>query len=72
LNDPEVQEALAAAQRAHTDRELRESMYKHYTLLFAKMRKIDASLEKLIRERETAALKPLQGKLQTTTSNGNN
>ena len=66
LNDVEVQKALAVARKAGTDRELRAAMSSHYTLLFKKMREVDASLESLIRERETAALKPLQGNTRPT------
>lgn len=63
LNDPDIQEALAASKKARTDRELRAAMHKHYALLFAKMRKLDPSLEALIKERETAALGPLEEKM---------
>ena len=63
LNDPDIQEALAASKKARTDRELRAAMHKHYTLLFAKMRKLDPSLEALIKEREAAALGPLEEKM---------
>jgi len=58
-NDPDVREALLSAQKAHTDRELREAMRTHYTLLFALIRKLDPSLESLIKEREVAAFGPL-------------
>lgn len=63
LNDPDIRDALAASQKARTDRELRAAMHRHYTLLFAKMRKLDPSLEALIRERESAALGPLEEKI---------
>ena len=65
LNEPEVYGALAAAQKALTDREFREAMRRHYTLLFARMRQLDGSLESLIHERETAALAPLKTGSQT-------
>jgi hypothetical protein len=60
MNEPEIQGALAAAQKARSDREFREAMRTHYTLLFARMRQLDSSLESLIQERETAALAPLK------------
>lgn len=67
MNDSEVQEALIASQKARTDRELRESLRKHYTLLFAKIRKLDPTIESLIREREAAAMSPLQQPSRATT-----
>lgn len=70
LNEPEVQGALAAAQKARSDREFREALRRHYTLLFSKMRQLDSSLEPLIHEREVAAFEPLKGGVQTASSNG--
>ncbi len=66
LLDPEVQEALALAQKAPTDRSLRDAMRLHYKLLFAKMRRLDSSLESLIAEREKEALAPLQERFPRT------
>jgi hypothetical protein len=63
MNDPVILEALSMAQKAHTDRELRAAMRRHYTLMFQKMRKLDPSLEGLIQEREAAALEPLEEKV---------
>ena len=68
LNDPEVQDALITSQKARTDRELREALRKHYTLLFAKMRKLDSTIEPLIRERESAAMSPLREPSRATTA----
>jgi hypothetical protein len=59
LNDPAVRDALNAAQKARSDRELRELLRQHYTLLFKKIRALDPSLESLVKERENAALEPL-------------
>jgi hypothetical protein len=59
LEDPAVREALAASKTVHTDRELRAALRRHYSLLFAKIRALDSSLESLIKERERAALAPL-------------
>lgn len=70
MNAAEVQGALAAAQKARTDREFRESMRSHYTLLFARMRQLDPSLESLIHERETAALAPLKTASQPVAATG--
>jgi hypothetical protein len=49
-----------ASQKARTDRELREFLRQHYTLLFKKIRSLDPSLESLVKERERAALEPLE------------
>ncbi len=59
LSEPAVQQALADSKKARTDRELREALRRHYSLLFARMRSLDSSLETLIQEREKAALEPL-------------
>jgi len=59
LNDPAVRDALTASQKARTDRELREFLRQHYTLLFKKIRSLDPSLESLVKERERTALAPL-------------
>lgn len=67
-NDPEVREALLKAQRARTDRELREAMRTHYALLFGVMRKLDSSLEPLIKDREASALAPLNEPERSTAS----
>jgi hypothetical protein len=68
MNDPDILEALSLAQKARSDRELRAAMRRHYTLLFAKMRKLDHSLETLIQEREKMALGPLEEKMTRATS----
>lgn len=60
LNDPAVRDALTASQKARTDRELREFLRLHYTLLFKRIRLLDPSLESLVKERERAALAPLE------------
>ena len=59
MEDPAVREALAASKNVRTDRELRAALRRHYTLLFARIRALDSSLESLVKERETAALAPL-------------
>ena len=64
LGEPAVQEALQAAQKARTDREVRAALARHYNLLYARMRVFDSGLEPLIAERERAALEPLREKLQ--------
>jgi len=64
LGEPAVQEALQAAQKAPTDREVRAAMARHYSLLYARMRVFDSGLEPLIAEREKAALEPLREKFQ--------
>ncbi len=64
LNEPAVQEALQAAQKARTDREVRAALTRHYSLLFSRMRSLDSGLEPLIAEREKAALEPLREKFQ--------
>ena len=72
MNDPEVQEALVLSQTARTDRQLREALRRHYTLLFARMRKLDSTIESLIQEREAAALGPLQEPSRVTTTAAKN
>ncbi len=72
MNEPQVQGALAAAQKARSDREFREAMRNHYTLLFARMRQLDGSLESLIQERETAALAPLKTGSHAVAATGTN
>jgi hypothetical protein len=55
ISEPEVVAALEAAKKAPSDREMRAAFTRHYELLFARMRELDPSLEKLIAEREAEA-----------------
>lgn len=60
VREPAVQAAWDEAQRAKTDLEKREAMRRYYTLLNARIRKIDGSLSKLTVERQTDATRRLQ------------
>jgi hypothetical protein len=55
ISEPEVAAALDAVKKAPSDREMRAAFRRHYELLFARMRELDASLENIIAERETEA-----------------
>jgi len=59
MKDPEVQASLLEAQKAHSDREMREALRRHYTRLFSLMRASDGTLSKLIQEREKETMAPL-------------
>jgi hypothetical protein len=63
LRDPAVRGALEASVKARSDREMREGLQRHYTLLYARMRALDGSLNELISQRETEALEKLREKL---------
>ena len=52
VQDPAVQAAWDAAQKAKTDLEKREAMKRYYTLLNARIRKIDGAVAKLANERQ--------------------
>jgi hypothetical protein len=60
VRDPAVQAAWDEAQQAKTDLAKREAMTRYYTLLNARIRKIDSSLSKLTVERFTTATRRLQ------------
>ena len=60
ISEPEIMAALDAAKRAPSDREMRAAFSRHYELLFARMRKLDPSLENLIAEREREASSALR------------
>lgn len=59
VRDPAVQGAWDAAEKAATDLEKREAMKRYYTLLNARIRKIDGSLSKVAIERESTATRRL-------------
>jgi hypothetical protein len=63
LRDGAVREALEASVKARSEREMREALKRHYTLLFAKMRALDSSLKELITERETETFQKLRERL---------
>jgi len=63
MKDPEVQASLLEAQKARSDREMREALRRHYTRLFSLMRASDGTLSKLIQERERETMAPLIEKL---------
>jgi hypothetical protein len=60
LRDGAVREALAASVKARSDREMREALKRHYSLLFGKMRALDSSLAGLIEEREAETFEKLR------------
>jgi type IV secretory pathway VirB10-like protein len=60
VRDPAVQAAWESAEKARTDLEKREAMTRYYTLLNARIRKIDGSLSKLTVERFGNATRRLQ------------
>jgi hypothetical protein len=60
VRDPAVVAALETAQRAKTDLEKREAMKRYYTLLNARIRKIDGSVAKVAREREEYSTRRLE------------
>lgn len=60
VRDPAVQAAWDEAQRARTDLEKREALTRYYTLLNARIRKIDGSLSKVAIERQTNSTRRLQ------------
>ena len=51
--------AWDAAEKAKTDLEKREALKRYYTLLNARIRKLDGSLSKVAIERETTATRRL-------------
>jgi hypothetical protein len=59
VRDPAVQAALDAAEKAKTDLEKREAMKRYYTLLNARILKIDGSLSKTATERKTYSTRRL-------------
>lgn len=59
VRDPAVQAAWDEAEQAKTDLEKREAMKRYYTLLNARIRKIDSSLSKVAIERQTDATRRL-------------
>jgi|GEM_PF-3031418 len=59
LRDEKVQEQLALAESAKNDREKRIYLKKYYTLLYAKILKIDGSIKKLVSQRQAQSLKQL-------------
>ena len=63
MKDPEVQASLLEAQKARSDREMRNALRRHYTRLFSLMRASDGTLSKLIQEREKETMAPLIEKL---------
>jgi hypothetical protein len=60
VRDPAVQAAWDAAETARTDLEKREALKRYYTLLNARIRKVDGSLSKVAIERQTAATRRLE------------
>lgn len=60
VRDPAVQAAWDAAEKARTDLEKREAMRRYYTLLNARIRKIDGSLSKVAIERQTNSTRRLE------------
>jgi hypothetical protein len=59
VRDPAVQAAWDEAERAKTEFDKREAMKRYYTLLNARIRKIDGSLSKVAVERQTYATRRL-------------
>ena len=59
LRDPQVQAELANIQAAKNDVDQRAAWKRYYTLLYAKILKIDGSLKKLVAERLKNSLKSL-------------
>ncbi len=59
VRDPAVQSAWDDAEQAKTDLEKREALKRYYTLLNARIRKIDGSLSKVAIERQTLATRRL-------------
>ncbi len=67
LKDPAVQAEWAKAARARTDYEKREALTNYYTLLYARMEKLDKSLKKEIESRQGISLRRLrQSRLEPT------
>lgn len=62
LRDDKVQAEAALAQVAKTDEEKRAALKRYYTLLYAKILKIDGSLKKIVSERQAESLKLLDQK----------
>ncbi len=60
LEDPAVGAELAAAQNAHSDREMRDALKRHYTLLFERMRRTDPSLRAIVAEREAEIMTSME------------
>lgn len=60
VRDPAVQAAWEAADKAGTDLEKREAMKRYYTLLNARIRKIDGSLSKVAIERQSSSTRRLE------------
>jgi hypothetical protein len=59
LRDPAVQAEWERAERATVDAEKRDALKSYYTKLYARMLKIDGSIEKLVATRQANALSRL-------------
>lgn len=67
LKDPAVQAEWAKAAKARTDYARREALTNYYTLLYARMEKLDASLKKEIASRQIVSLRRIkQARLDPT------
>jgi hypothetical protein len=56
LKDPAIQAEWERAHKVGTDYEKRESLKKYYTMLYARMARIDKTLKKRIAEQERTSI----------------